>query len=201
MIVKTKQQAISYRDDQIRTSYDREMLNAIYLFLIDIGASRDIPESEGPRKAFIQRVHESLSVNNPFYPEDIPFHVVYPRFFSVVINNQVERRGNNISALVGAFKNWISNPRVTEELYETWYRIEPSAAPKQLQSAVPGETPDEIETNRIIEGQPVEKWPDSVLKEQLQTIQRIFGQLEEVMPSTSGYRKQVIQEAKNRGLV
>lgn len=197
----TKRQAIQHRDNGVNVSLTRELAGNLVNFLQSMGADNELPEDHRGQVEWLNHFHMQVAVNNPLWPEEMSFEFVYAQFVNAAMYNRVELRGHNIHAFITAFRDWITQSGVEASLREKWLHTHPDHAPKQLQSAVPGETPDEIETNRIIDGLPIEAWPDSVLRGQLQTIQRIFGQLAEIMPSTTGYRKQVLQEAKKRGLV
>lgn len=102
----TKKQAIEYKDSGIKFEYDKNLLNTIYKFHIDIGASKELPTDKRTLQSYLIRLHETITVNNPIYPEDVEFDTIYPSWMMAVIYEEAKRNGNNISALARCFNEW-----------------------------------------------------------------------------------------------
>jgi len=105
-IAETKKQALLYYEEEIEFSYDRNVLNTLYIFLVDIGAKRTIPIDLTEKRAYLIRLHESMTTKNPMFNPNIPFADIYPKFFMDVLYEKTSRSGNNISALSVCFNNW-----------------------------------------------------------------------------------------------
>ncbi len=203
-IAYSKQQALDYRTEEIRFGYEAELISMLQWFLTDIGAEKQFSGDEEHRLTELKRYHEKLSVDNHAYPSSIPFHIVYPRFFTAVVNNAVERKGNNVSALIGAFRSWISVSGQVEKLQEAYYKQHPEEKPKEL--PVTGvDTHEDAENDRLCRGVSVEKWPDKVIIDQHKKICQVMS--DEKFQSWieglggSGYIKRIFNEAEKRGLV
>lgn len=105
-IAETKKQALLYYEEEIEFSYDRNVLNTLYIFLVDIGAKRTIPIDLTEKRAYLIRLHESMTTKNPMFNPNIFFSDIYPKFFMDVLYEKTSRSGNNISALSVCFNNW-----------------------------------------------------------------------------------------------
>lgn len=105
-VAETKKQALMYYEEDIAFQYDRNVLNTLYIFLIDIGAKRTIPIDLNEKRTYLIRLHESMTTKNPMFNPDIPFSEIYPQFFTDVLYEKTSRSGNNISALSVCFNNW-----------------------------------------------------------------------------------------------
>jgi len=102
----TKKQAIEYKDSGIKFEYDKNLLNTIYKFHVDIGASKELPTDKRTLQNYLIRLHETITVNNPIYPDHVEFDRIYPSWMMAVIYEEAKRNGNNISALARCFNEW-----------------------------------------------------------------------------------------------
>lgn len=105
-IAKNKAEAVQYKNNKVFFEYDRHLLNTIFQFHTDIGASRELPTDKGQLKKYLIRLHETLSVNNPLFPEDVEFGIIYADWMVAVVYEEAKRYGNNISALARCFNDW-----------------------------------------------------------------------------------------------
>lgn len=105
-IAYNKAEALQYKGSKVFYEYDRHLLNTIFQFHTDIGASRELPTDKGQLKKYLIRLHETLSVNNPLFPEDVDFGAVYADWMVAVVYEEAKRYGNNISALARCFNEW-----------------------------------------------------------------------------------------------
>ena len=103
MIANTKQEVLMYREEGIRYEYDKDMMNALFAFMHDIGAKNDLPYEKNKIQSYLIRMHETIMVNNPMIPDDLNFQDIYPQWMMDVIYNKAKRHGNNISALAYCF--------------------------------------------------------------------------------------------------
>lgn len=189
--VTTKPQALAFRYEKIKYGYHRSIREKTYFFLLDIGAKKDIPENA---KQYVMRVLDSLTVNNPYYPDEVPFDIVLPRFYAQVVSGQVERKGNNISAIIGAFRSWISRPGVEQSLIQQWRYEQPGSVPKELSQ---GNLPERIED-----------WPRDEVKGALdaylklkQTSPDELEILDKEAPGADNYFQRLLRTAQSHGLI
>jgi hypothetical protein len=146
MIARTKAEAQQHKAIGTRVEYEKELLNTLYRFHSDIGANKELPTEKEALKSYLIRLHETLTVNNPIFGNDILFSDIYPEWLMAVVYDKATRYGNNISALARCFNDW--------------YKMN---ADKYLNKPM----------NPVVkrEGKgSVERWPDHVIKSQYQTI-------------------------------
>jgi hypothetical protein len=105
-IANTKKEANNYYEISTRFEYNKDLLNTLYKFHTDIGATKELPTEKEALKKYLVRLHETLMVKNPLFGDDIPFIEVYPKWLMAVIYDEAKRYGNNISALAKCFNDW-----------------------------------------------------------------------------------------------
>ncbi len=105
-IAKTKKQAKEYKESRFRFDYDKNLLNTIYKFHIDIGATKELPNDKKSLQSYLIRLHETITLNNPIFPDHVTFDEIYPTWMMAVIFEEAKRNGNNISALARCFNDW-----------------------------------------------------------------------------------------------
>jgi hypothetical protein len=106
MIATTKNEVMAYKEEGVRYTYDKEMMNTLFGFMHDIGAKNELPYEKDKIQKYLIRLHEVLMVENNMIPDDIPFTDIYPQFMMDVIYNKAKRHGNNISAIAYCFNEW-----------------------------------------------------------------------------------------------
>lgn len=175
MIAHTRKQALVYQIDKIRFQYPKEVMNALYLFLVDIGAKNEIPDD---RKSYLIRLHEAISINNPVYPEDVNFDEIYPKFFNDVITGKAKRYGNNLSALVQCFNSW--------------YQLNSHRYIEHKIIATP--------SNDSESGRRIEQWSDESINSAYNTLAMIYGDYREleIFKSTKGQIARLKREYETR---
>lgn len=200
----TKRQAIDFQDDGVQVSLSKSLAGNLVNFLQSIGADNELPDDHRSQVEWLNHFHKQLAVNNPLWPEDMSFEFVYAQFVNAVMYKRVDLRGHNVHAFITAFRDWITQSGIEHTLREKWHQSHPEEAPKQLDTGIPGESLDDIEENRLIQGQQIEQWPDEVLFKQYHTIRVIVGEGKDGLLepfNLKGQMSRVIREAQKRGLV
>lgn len=105
-IVHTKKEAKKCKELGLDYEYDRDLLNLLYQFHTDIGANKELPEERLSLKNYLIRLHETLTLNNKLYPDDVPYTEIYGDWMLAVVFEEAKRYGNNISALARCFNDW-----------------------------------------------------------------------------------------------
>lgn len=154
----TKRKALDLQDLGAKTSISQALYGNLVQFFMSIGADNELPEDKSKRISYINEFHNKVAVNNPLFPEDLPFGFVYGAFVNAVMYDRVELKGHNIHAFISAFKRWITQMGVEDNLRESYYRENPEARPNKK----------EPESTKL------EDWPDQWIKEQYETICMIF---------------------------
>lgn len=200
---ENKRQAIAYRDEGIKTSLKKELRGNLVNFLQSIGADNELPYDYKSQVQWLNHFHTQLAVNNPLWPEDMSFGHVYSHFVNAIMYNRVELRGHNIHAFITAFRDWITQSGVEENLREKWNRRHPDRAPKQLQDSVYTDDQHEAEINRLIDNKPVREWSDEVIEDQYQKVMSLYDQdlFRHLEGKAKAYANIITSEAKKRGLV
>lgn len=205
-VAETKSQSLMYRNEGIRYGYESGLIETVQWFLTDIGAEKHLSKEENQRLTELKRFHEKLSVDNHAFPENIPFHIIYPCFFTAVVNNSVERKGNNVSAIIGAFRQWIALPDQLDKLQKAYRDEYPDEQPKSLPERTSySDDHTEAEMNSLIKNTPIEKWPDEVIIDQHKKIYMMMDDdawrdwLENL--GGKGYIKKVLNEVEKRDLI
>lgn len=205
-VATSKKQALSYKSEGISYGYEAGLIQTLEWFLTDIGAEKHLSSKEDRRLIELKHFHEKLSVENRSFPDDIPFDIVYPRFFTAVVNNSVERKGNNVSALIGAFRKWIAESEQLDKLRAMYHERYPEARPKALQTRA--SIPVENGSAEWVKGLPLEKQPDELIIDQHKKITTMMadeksrGWLKKVEQNGGrGYIAKIMKEIKKRDLI
>lgn len=169
---ETKREALDLQDIGARMSLTETMQFNIEQFLQDVGADNEIPTGRKEKFYFLNNWHKKVAVNNPLWPEDLPFGYVYAAFVNAIIYNRVERQGNNIQAFVKAFRTWITQGGVRDRLYQQYYKDNPDKAPKQIEKSA--------EKKYVNEDKLLNQSPEDVLK-QVNTLAKLHGTFEDAI--------------------
>lgn len=164
--------------------YDRNLLNMLYKFLVDIGANRDLPDDKLQLKQYLIRLHETITLKNGMFPIYAEFTKIYKSWMDDVIFGKIGRNGNNISALARCFNEWYKANAVN------WIGVEHKGEQVERTSGRGTET--------------IEKMPDEELLKILKIIDRIGGNDMGSLFNTTkamSYCNRVLEECKKRGLV
>lgn len=197
-IARSKADAMKWRKDKLRFGYEAELIESLQHFLTDIGAARYLSEGKEDRLRELKRFHEKLSVDNYSFPEHIPFDIIYPRFFTAVVNSVVERKANNVAEMVRVFRAWINIEGKVEELQRAYERRYPEAQPAKVTGKVNYSDAD-------LNGTKLEDWPDQVITDQYKKIEVIYRDddgrrwLDEL--GGKGYIARLKNEAVKRGII
>lgn len=155
----------------------------------DIGAVKDLPVDPRERKQFLIRTWEMVTSKNPAWPVISNEHtdLLASRFFTALITGEAERKGNNISAICAAFKEWLTYDRQMVVM-NTYYELYPNRRPTDKRSR----------TDNI----PLEKWADHVIRDQYKKIQELFGnssaQAFQGIPGSKNYFQRIAAEYNRR---
>lgn len=163
--------------------YDRNLLNMLYKFLVDIGANKDLPDDKVQLKSYLIRLHETITLKNNMFPFYADFIEIYNAWMQDVIYGRIGRNGNNISALARCFNEW--------------YKINAVNWIKQEQKE------ERVERTSGKDPETLEEMPDDELKSILKIIRRLGGSdMESMFKSTEAksYFNRVLAECKKRGI-
>jgi len=105
-IANNKHDALTNQSLGIDYEYPKELLKLLYDFHTDIGATRELPADKVKLKEYLIRLHETIAVKNPLFPDTTDFENVYGVWMLAVIYEVAPRHGNNISALARCFNEW-----------------------------------------------------------------------------------------------
>ncbi len=105
-IANNKQDAKNYSSSGIEFDYSNDLMKLLYDFHTDIGATKELPTDKIKVKEYLVRLHETITVKNPLYPNDVNFDMIYGVWMMAVIYEEAPRYGNNISALARCFNEW-----------------------------------------------------------------------------------------------
>ena len=104
--VRTKKEVKDCLTFKIDYEYPKDLLKILYDFHTDIGATRELPADRQKLTEYLIRLHETITVKNPLFPDDTEFISVYGVWMLAVIYEVAPRHGNNISALARCFNEW-----------------------------------------------------------------------------------------------
>lgn len=144
------------------------------------GMTSHLPSDPKDRVSYINRFHRELAIQNPYWPEDIPFWIVYYYFIKELKYGELEIKGANISTHVQAFKQWIRKGGTTELLEKANRQYNPDA-PKQLTDEI-----TETKEDKEVQAQGYVNFSPKVVKEQIATIELIYGSFEEAINAFEG---------------
>lgn len=105
-IANNKHDVNTYRSLELKFDYSNELLKLLYDFHLDIGAIKELPTDKAKVKEYLIRLHETITVKNPLYPDKVNFESIYGVWMMAVIYEVAPRHGNNISALARCFNEW-----------------------------------------------------------------------------------------------
>lgn len=166
------------------------MMNNLVAYHQSIGADKDLPTGKRSLYGYLNRFHLQLAVKNPHWPSDLPFGFVYGAFINAVMYGKTELKGYNIKANVKAFRQWITQNGVEEQLYKAYYNSNPDKMPKQLKGREVEETEEDIQAKA--EG--YVNFPPSTVKGQIESLESIYGTAKEVImafPGAESYAKRL----------
>ena len=155
-----------------------EFLNTIYLFLLDIGAKNDIGTTKAEKSSYVKRFYEKICAQNPLFPKNNESKV-WATWMSDVISGKAPRRGNNLSAMLICFNDWIKL-----NAHDYLPKVTPQYATEDTYGSI-------------------ESWPDSVLVNQLAIIKQIGdGSVDWLngMRGARGYLGRLKAESQKRGI-
>ena len=109
----------------------RQML-CIVNHLHSIGADRDVlSSSKESNRQILHKWYQTLVINNPRFPRDLPIAFVLDEFSLAILQQKVELRGHNLHAHMRAFFAWMDS--YEHSLREKhWHRTNPEIRPKAL---------------------------------------------------------------------
>ena len=182
---KNKQEVlnVSKRSNE-HWEYDRNLLNMLYKFLVDIGANKDLPDDKTQLKGYLVRLHETITIKNSMFPLYTDFLELYQAWMNDVIFGKIGRNGNNISALARCFNEWYKANA------NNWIKKEHKEEQVERTSGRGNET--------------IETMSDDELLKILKIIDRIGGNDMGSLFNTTeamSYCNRVLEECKKRGLV
>ena len=108
------------------------------------------------------------AVKNEHWPNDLPFGFVYGTFLNAIVQDRIELKGYNVASHISAFKKWITQMGVKDNLYKVYYQSNPEARPKELKGRDEGEEDEKT----------VELRAEGYVNETPETVERLIGILE-----------------------
>ena len=138
----------------------KEARESIYELYFKIGARGELPpvidkhDRAGlkAREGVLSEIWRNIYLNNKLCPGDIPFPIIISEFTGAMVLGLVERKGNNLAAIVQSFNSWITRQKVLELLYAIRNRLYPHWVPEAIEerkSKPLHEMSDEEIENRI----------------------------------------------------
>ena len=117
-----------FKDEQ------KEYLNALYRFLINVGQKSlfDGLTREEKQKELIY-IHSKLILENPTAPKNIAPDIIYREFFHSVYYGYKEYKIFNIYQLVRSFLQWLREAETIPKLYKLAGEELPTLKPAHLQ--------------------------------------------------------------------
>lgn len=112
----------------------------LYKLFMKIGATAELPEDPKNEESYLNDFWVTLYLRNNICPADIPFHIIIDEFTVALVQNVVDRKGNNQAAICAAFNEWIKRPDVRDHLYQIRDRLYPDGKPKQIEKDATPET-------------------------------------------------------------
>lgn len=144
----TKRQALSYIDQDVRISLNGNLAENITKFLQSVGADNEIPDNKADRVSWLNHFHMQLAVNNPLWPEDMSFEFVYSKFVNAIMYDRVQIKGHNVKEFIHAFKRWITQSGIIDDLRQRWYEMNPEKRPKALPMSASMSEDEKVKTDR-----------------------------------------------------
>jgi hypothetical protein len=185
---------------------DRKTIDAIYELYVKIGALNELPSTTEKTESFLSDLWIHIFYENQFVPENIPGDILIKQFTKDLVAGRIERRGNNMAAIVTCLNQWVVRSEIREMLVKITRKYYPNEIPKQLPKASSlSDNVKDADSDRLVSGLDIEEWPDSVLKEQAEIIICLYNtdgtmkNLEGFKPN--GYMSRVLKESEKRGIV
>jgi hypothetical protein len=107
---------------------------------LKIGATSELPvvidknhqRGIAKRFAYFIDLYKTMYLMNPIVPAHIPFEIVMESFIRYAVQNADRRKGNNQSAILQQFNEWIKQKGVKHQLVALRDERYPDKKPKQL---------------------------------------------------------------------
>lgn len=190
---KSKGTALEYESIGAKISLSRNLLNNLVIYFRDIGSDGKLPNRKDELYDYLNDFHIKLAVKNPHWPHEMNFGFVYGAFFNAILHGHIDLNGHNVSAHLRAFKHWITGSGVEDNLRMAWLQAHPDKAPKQLTEEV-----TETQEDREIQAQGYVNFTPEVVKQQIQTLEKIYGTYEKTLAAFPGYENYVHRLYKTR---
>lgn len=143
----SRQKSLSYAKDHseirggtVQAIPQRYARKQLYLMLMKIGATGELPQENDLRISFLNDFWNTLYLKNNYCPEDIPFNIIISEFTTALVQGAADRKGNNQAAICQAFNEWISREKVRHRLYQLRDQAYPDSKPKQVAQRATPET-------------------------------------------------------------
>lgn len=151
----------------------RELLNDLYVFLKDLGMTKEMDNIPKPKiQDKLLHIFHILVTNNRFFPPEAQVYEMLQSFYKAVLYGETELKWRNTKGLVDAFRQWASKPHL-QGAFTTVKQIAPS---KEL---------------------PIEQWED----QRIETTINIMDKLGLLGRNTDGFYYKITQEGIKRGLL
>lgn len=135
----SRQKALNYTADhsdvrggRVNAIPQKDARQQLYLMLMKIGATGELPQDEMLRVSFLNDFWSTLYLRNDICPGDIPFGIILSEFTTALVQGVADRKGNNQAAICQAFNNWVKREDVRNRLYLLRDRAYPDQKPKQV---------------------------------------------------------------------
>lgn len=152
---------------------NRELLNDLYVFLKDLGMTKEIDNIPKPKiQDKLLHIFHILVTNNKFFPAEAEVHTMLHAFFQAVIYGDAELKWRNTKGLIDAFRQWASKPHL-RGAFTVVKQIPPT---KEL---------------------PIEEWDD----QRIQTTLNLMSKLGLLGRESDGFYFKITQEGIKRGMI
>ncbi|MCP9290022.1 hypothetical protein [Gracilimonas sediminicola] len=186
----TREQLLAYRSEGVTVSPDPELIKNCYDLHEYLGALGSLPthanedQEVADQREYLANWIRFIFVENDRSPVNIPIGFLMAEFSNGLISGNFERKGNNVAAFAEAYKSAIP------VLVKKWQQHN---KPKDTTPKLP-----ESEADRLCKGDIDKGWPDSVLLQQRDDMDMIYG--EDKPEGINTYYQRVKDEIEKRGL-
>lgn len=130
---------------------ETEARQVIYMMLVKIGATSELPQDKQLRVSFINDFWRVMYFKNNYCPGDIPFGIIMDSFTTAMVQGIVERKGNNQAAITQAFNKWVTRDDTRAKLYQKRDEMYPKKKPKRLEKNASPETISDYSDEELME--------------------------------------------------
>lgn len=156
MVANYRSEAIAYREEELRFTYDPVLMNAVYIFLKDLDMHEEIPKEKDGKRKYIMSTFEAWAVENGDFPDTIEFVRIFPLWMSDVLQAEIEVEEFSVKGLRNNLNEW---------LIINWDRYKPK------------EDEEELKLVKQVQDPPVGKVQNEMsYREEWEMLKKIYGE-------------------------